>query len=58
MGESGRRISEGIIDHNGRDKKSHIFIQSSEKCHKHFRTNTFRIIGNGLKNNSFKHKVS
>ena len=35
IGESGRRISEIIIDHNGRDQKSHIFKHSSEKCRQH-----------------------
>ena len=46
-----------IIDHNGRDQKSHIFKHSSEKCCKDFHTNSFKIIGNGFKN-SFKRKVS
>ena len=58
IGESGRRISERIIDHNGRDQKSHIFKHSSEKCCQHFHTNSFKIIGNGFKNNSFNRKVS
>ena len=58
IGESGRRISERIIDYNGTDQKSHIFKQSSEKCCQHFITNSFTIIGNGFKNNSFKRKVS
>ena len=58
IGESGRRISERIIDYNGTDQKSHIFKQSSEKCCQHFITNSFKIIGNGFKNNSFKRKVS
>ena len=57
IGESGCRISERIIDHNGRDQKSHIFKHSSEKCCKNFHTNSFKIIGNGFKN-SFKRKVS
>ena len=52
--ESGRRISERIIDHDGRDQKSHIFKYISEKCCQHFHTNNFKIIGNGFKNNSFK----
>ena len=56
--ENGRRISKIIIDHNGRDKKSTIFKHSSEKCHQHFHTNSFTVIGNGFKNNPFKRKVS
>ena len=58
IGESGRRISERIIDHNGRDQKSHIFKHSSEKCHQHFYIDGFKIIGNGFKNNFFKREVS
>ena len=56
--ESGRRISEKIIDNNGRDKKSQIFKHSSEKCRQHFPTNSFKIIGNRFKNNSLKRRVS
>ena len=58
MEESRCRISERITDHNGRDQKSHIFKHSSEKCRLHFHTNSFKIIRNGFKNNSFKRKVS
>ena len=58
IGESGRRISERILDHNGKDHKSHIFKHSSEKCRQYFHTNSFKIIGYGFKNNSFKCKVS
>ena len=54
IGESGHQILEIIIDHNSRDQKSHISKHSSEKCCQHFHTNSFKIIGNGLKNNSFK----
>ena len=56
--ESGRRISERIIDHDARDQKSHIFKHSSKKCCQHFHTNSFKIIGNGFKNKSIKRKVS
>ena len=54
IGESGHQILEIIIDHNSRDQESHISKHSSEKCCQHFHTNSFKIIGNGLKNNSFK----
>ena len=56
--DSPRRISERKIDHNGRDQKSHIFKHRYEKCNQHFHTNSFKLIGNGFKNNSFKRKVS
>ena len=39
-------------------KKSHIFKHSSEKYRHHFDTDSFKIIGNAFKNNSFKRKVS
>ena len=58
IGESGCWISKRLIDHNGKDLKSHIFKHSSEKCHQHFHTNSFKVIGNGFKNNPFKRKVS
>ena len=58
IGESGRRISERINDHTGRDQKSHIFKHSSEKCRQHFHIKIFKIIGNGFHNNSFKQKIS
>ena len=58
IGERGHQISERIIDHNGRDQKSSIFKRSSQKCHQIFHTNSFKIIGNGFKKDSFKGKVS
>ena len=56
--ESGCWISKILIDHNGEDLKSHIFKHSSEKCHQRFHTNSFKIFGNGFKNNSLKWKIS
>ena len=58
IGESGCWISKRLIDHNGKDLKSHIFKHSSEKCHQRFHTNSFKIFGNGFKNNSLKWKIS
>ena len=58
IGESGRRISKRIINHNVRDQISHIFKYSSEKCHQQFHTSSFKTIGNGFNNNSSKRKVS
>ena len=56
--ESECRISKRIIDHNGRDQKSHIFKHSSENRHPNVHINNFNIIGKGFKNNFFKRKVS
>ena len=58
IGESARRISERIIDHNGRDQKSHIFKHSCDKNHLNVGTNDFTIIGSGFKYNTFKRKVA
>ena len=32
-GETGRRLNERVIDHNGRDKKSHLYKHSQESNH-------------------------
>ena len=56
VGEGRRRISQIIIDHNGRDQKSHIFKHRSEKCRQYFHTNSFKIIDNGFQNNSSNKK--
>ena len=34
VGETVLRLSEGVIDHNGRDKNSHIFKHSVEREHR------------------------
>ena len=34
VGETGRRLSERVIDHNGLDKSSHIFKHSVEREHR------------------------
>ena len=43
-GESGRRISERIKDHNGRDLKSHILRHSVESGHANVSYEDFKII--------------
>ena len=58
IGENGRPISVRIIDHNGRDQKSHIFKHTSEKCCQYVHINSYKVIGNGFRNNSFKWKIS
>ena len=32
-GETGKRLNERVIDHNGRDKKSHLYKHSQESNH-------------------------
>ena len=58
LGETARRISERIIDHNGRDKNSHLFTHAVIHEHRNASYNNFHIIGSGFRNNSFKRKVA
>ena len=57
IGESGRRISEHIKGHNGRDLKSHILRHLVESGHKNVSYEHFKIIAKNLNNNSWKRKI-
>ena len=50
-GETARRLSKRVLDHNGRDTKSYLLQHASEKCH-------IYPIGKGNRNNTFKQKVT
>ena len=56
--ESARRISEQIIDHVGRDKKSHPFQHAVVNEHQNVSYNDFEIIASGFRNNMFKKKIA
>ena len=58
IGESGRRISERIKDHNGRDLKSHILRHSVESGHANVSCEDFKIIAKNFNNNSWKRKIA
>ena len=58
IGEASRRVSERIIDHNGRDRKSHLLRHSIEDNHKNVKRQDFKILGNGYRNNAVKWKIS
>ena len=58
IGEASRRVSERIIDHNGRDRKSHFFRHSVKHNHKNVERQDFKILGKGYRNNSMKQKIS
>ena len=58
IGESGRRISERIKDHNGRDFKSHILRHSVESGHTNVSCEDFKIIAKNFNNNSWKRKIA
>ena len=47
-GETARRLSERVLDHNGRDAKSHLVKHAIEKCHKYPKI--------GYKNNTLKRR--
>ena len=57
-GESARRIIERVKDHGGRDTKSHVLKDSSEKEHVEVTQEDFKIIGSHFKNNRFKRKIA
>ena len=54
--ESGRRMSERIKDHNGRDLKSHILRNSVESGHA--KVSYFKIIAKNFNNNHWKRKIA
>ena len=58
IGKALRRVSERIIDHNGRDKNSHLFRHSVEHNHKNAERQNFKILGKGYRNNAIKLKFS
>ena len=51
IGDTGRRISERIIDHAGRDPKPY-------NCHRSPDINDFKIIGSNFCKNVFKSKIN
>ena len=51
IGESGRRISERIKDHNGRDLKSHILRHSVESLNANVSYEDFQTIAKNFNNN-------
>ena len=58
VGESARRISEKIIDHNGGDPKFHLFKHSCCKNHPNTSKTDFKIISSGFKNNYYRRKIA
>ena len=54
VGETGRRISERIIDHNGRDANPHLLKEHMEKKHQCLQNKDFVILSSGFPNNTVK----
>ena len=57
-GKSARDIIERVKDHGGRDTKSHVLQNNSEKVHVEVTLEDFRIIGRHFKNNRLKRKFA
>ena len=57
IGEIGRRVNERVIDHNRRDKNSHILKHSREKAHEHVWLKDFKILNSNY-SSKFKRAVS
>ena len=56
-GETTRRLSERVLDHNGRYAKSHLVKYAIGKCHKYPKIEDFNVNDKGYRNNTFKRKV-
>ena len=56
LGKSARRISERIIDHGSRDKKSHLLQHAVVNEHRDASYDDFKIIGSGFRNNTLKER--
>ena len=54
VGESARRITKRIKDHDGRNHTSQVWNYSLEKSHKNLNTIDFKIIDKNLHNNNKK----
>ena len=58
VGESARRITKRIKDHNDRDHTSHVLKHSIEKSHTNVNTTDFKIIDKNFHNNKRKWKIA
>ena len=58
IGETGRRLNERVIYHNGRYKKSHLYKHSQESNHPCVALSDFEIIGSNFQNQKFKRKIA
>ena len=57
VGETDRRIEERIMDHNKRDKNSHLLQHFCKRNHPHVWENDFKVLGYNYHSN-FKRKIS
>ena len=57
IGETERRLLERVIDHNKRDKKSHMLKHSRGHKHTHVWVDDFKLLGNNYQS-YIKRKIS
>ena len=58
IGEKGRRLSERVLDHSGKDTKSHFLRHSFIAIHETVDIGHFQILNRGYNNNKNKRRVS
>ena len=54
----GRRFSERIVNHSGRDDKSHLYEHAEKTEYENVKIYHSEILSNGYKNNKFKRKFA
>ena len=58
LGETGRKTSERVLDHAGRDPNSHLFKNSVESGHPVLDMNNYKIIEKRYEKNATKQKIA
>ena len=57
MRKTGRRLSERVMDHAGRDPKSHIRTHCLNSNHEAVKTENFKILNMGYNNNIYRDNI-
>ena len=58
LGETARKINERVLEHAGKDKKSHVLRHTLQSGQPSVSLNEFKILGKGFNNNRVKRKIS
>ena len=58
LGETARRLNERVLEHAGKDKKSHMLRHTLQSGHPPVSLNDFKVLVKGFKNNRTKRKIS
>ena len=58
LGKTARRLNERIMEHAGKDNKSHILKHTLQSGHPSVSPNEFKILQKGYNNNKVKRKIS